>query len=100
MAALFFAASSMVFIGCSKDDDKDGGGKVDNSKVQCWEIVAKYAGQTDSSFMWGSGTEADELIEASKAIAEMMGIKGIKYSKKPSSKSEDDCYDEDDDWDL
>ena len=94
MAALFFAASSMAFIGCSKDDDKDGGEKYDNSAVQCWEVTSKYSGKTDTFLMWGSGTEVDEFIQMNKDMAEAMGMKGVKYSKKPSSKSEEDCYDD------
>jgi hypothetical protein len=83
MAALFLAASTMVFVSCSKDDD---------DKIQCWELIAKYQGRSESMFFWGTGVQADAIIKETK---DDVGP-GYTFSKKVSKKKQADCIN---DWD-
>ena len=91
IAALFLAAGTMTFVSCSKDDEGDN---VDNSKVQCWEVTTEvsFMGQSQQAgveYIWGSGTEIDEMIKEAED-ADPTGM--MSMHKKPSDKSEEDCY--------
>ena len=89
--ALMVLVSVTMFTACGGNDPKDPK-DLDNTTWCCWELTAKWNGQTEVSYVWATEYIMGVSVETAKKEAEKQGITNYSVTyKKNNAKDEDAC---------